>query len=275
MDTEVRTETKHCEIHGDYEAQQLTELGISSLCPECQEEQDKKRQAEEREQQERAKARRVQVLRQNSGVPKRFSGLTLDAFNPPTDKSSKILAACKRYAENFEDRLAMGGGLVLCGQPGTGKTHIACAIADHVIAEHCRTAVFTSIMDMAREVKATYSRDSKRTEAEVIKDYLTPDLLVIDEVGAQRGTETELLLAQEIIDKRYQQVRSTIVISNLPEDELGRYIGERAIDRMYEGGGAVFAFDWDSYRRKGEHRRYQQPEAKTQDPKEFPAGGKQ
>ncbi|HAI90003.1 MAG TPA: hypothetical protein DCL46_10135, partial [Alcanivorax sp.] len=176
-------------------------------------------------------------------------------------KAAKIKAACQRYAERFEDRLQMGGGLVLCGKPGTGKTHLACAIANHVMREFFRVPLFTSVTKMSRAVKATYTPKSDRTEAQVIRSFVDPDLLILDEVGAQRGTETELLLAQEIIDERYQEVRPTILISNLPESELGRYIGDRAIDRMYEGGGAILAFDWDSYRRSGQSRRFEQPDA--------------
>ena len=44
-------------------------------------------------------------------------------------------------------------------------------------------------------------------------------------------------------------MRPTILISNLTEEELGKYIGDRIIDRMKEGQGAVIKFDWESYRK--------------------------
>jgi len=44
-------------------------------------------------------------------------------------------------------------------------------------------------------------------------------------------------------------MKPTILISNLSEQELGIYIGERVLDRMMEGQGAIIAFDWESYRK--------------------------
>ena len=266
MDTKLahgdagETVTESCPRHGDYQTQAFEVMGnrITMGCPVCEQEQGAKRKAHEDAAAKAAKERRVRQLASDALIPKRFAGYGFDGYQPQNDKSARILATCKRYADKFEDRLAMGGGLVLCGKPGTGKTHLACAIANHIITEFCRVPLFTSVTKMSRAVKSTYSAKSDKTESEMIREFVQPDLLILDEVGAQRGTETELLLAQEIIDERYQQVRPTILISNLPETELAKYIGDRALDRMYEGGGAVLAFDWDSYRRTGNARRYEQ-----------------
>lgn len=79
--------------------------------------------------------------------------------------------------------------------------------------------------------------------------YTDKDLLIIDEVGVQFGSESEKIILFEIINERYEQMKPTILISNLSEDELSRYVGERIIDRMREGKGAVINFDWESYRK--------------------------
>ena len=76
----------------------------------------------------------------------------------------------------------------------------------------------------------------------------SPDLLILDEVGVQFGSDAEKLILFEIINTRYQDMKPTILISNLTLVELGKYIGERVVDRMREGGGAILSFDWDSYR---------------------------
>lgn len=269
MDTTAETTaTEFCEKHGEYEAKCQEVLGrkFSTGCPDCDAERAAAKKIETERRCREARTHRLRELMRGSLIPKRFAGYGFDDYLPPNDGARKALATCKRYAEKFEDRLSMGGGLVLCGTPGTGKTHLACAIANHVIREFYRVALFTSVTKMSRAVKATYSPRADRTEDQVIRDFVAPDLLILDEVGAQRGTETELLLAQEILDERYQEVRPTILISNLPESDLGKYIGDRALDRMYEGGGAILAFDWESHRRSGQGRSYEHPEAQDMSP---------
>ncbi|MNI63073.1 DNA replication protein DnaC [compost metagenome] len=74
------------------------------------------------------------------------------------------------------------------------------------------------------------------------------DLLVIDEVGAQKGSEYELGLLHEVIDRRYQLVRPTVVVSNLAANTLGQFIGVRALDRLRQNGGQAVGFSWSSMR---------------------------
>jgi DNA replication protein DnaC len=72
--------------------------------------------------------------------------------------------------------------------------------------------------------------------------------LVIDEVGAQAGSAYELGILHEVIDRRYQFVLPTVVVSNLMAADLGRYIGDRALDRLRESGGQAVGFSWASAR---------------------------
>lgn len=66
-----------------------------------------------------------------------------------------------------------------------------------------------------RSVKETYAKGSGRTEAQALRDLVDPDLLILDEVGVQFGSDTEKLILFEIINGRYEASRPTIVISNL------------------------------------------------------------
>ena len=76
------------------------------------------------------------------------------------------------------------------------------------------------------------------------------DLLIIDEVGAQAGTDSERGHLLEVIDLRYQAELPTIVISNCGRDGLTHSLGERAVDRLRDHGGLLCVFDWPRYRKK-------------------------
>jgi len=132
--------------------------------------------------------------------------------------------------------------------PGTGKNHLALSIARHVINEHQSSALLTTVLRIAREFKSTWSKNAECSEADVIKRYTQPDLIIIDEVGVQFGSEAEKMILFEVFNTRYESMKPTILISNLALNELTGFIGERVIDRMNDGGGCTLTFTWSSYR---------------------------
>lgn len=246
---ETREEIFVCEAHGDYAGTAVFIVGKwhQPPCPKCgeerraaQEEADKRRAAERR-------AARINALLDRSCIPLRFRERTFSNFRAESDGQKRALQVAKAYAERFEDRMAHGGGLVFCGKPGTGKTHLACAIANHVV--HLgRSAVFATVIQAVRSVKETYRKDADISEQKAINSLIAPDLLILDEVGVQFGSDTEKMILFEVLNGRYEDMRPTIVLSNLAQSELGDYLGSRIVDRLQEGGGVVVGFDWDSYR---------------------------
>lgn len=167
-------------------------------------------------------------------------------FNAETEKQQRAARYCQKLAEAIAGDNKSGASLVLTGNVGTGKTHLACAVARHVI-ENCKTAWFMSVASAVRHVRETYAKDSQRTEADALADLIGLDLLILDEIGIQANTEHESRTLFEIINTRYQECKSTILISNFNQQQLNAYLGDRIMDRFRESG-AIVAFDWASYR---------------------------
>lgn len=239
---------QRCEQHGEYTA--ITYMGHTSGCPACI------KQQQEREASEahakwmlELRQRRVNELLGRAAIPPRFADRTLENFVPHAEGPKRALAVAKSFADGFDECLKTGQSIVFCGGVGAGKTHLAVGVCHEVIKQD-RVAVFTSVIGAVRSIKDTYRKGSELTEAEAIQNLVEPDLLVLDEVGVQFGSETEKMYLFEVINGRYQALKPTIVISNLAKDPLTEYLGERVIDRLREGGGRMVVFDWPSYRRQ-------------------------
>ncbi len=232
-----------------------------ATCPGCDREATEQEVATEDDfksrQALRAKQRDLEGRIRRSGIPERFEDRSFENYHVLTEGSKRAKEICLDYARNFPDRQSRGTSMIFCGNAGTGKTHLACAIANHIIHEHDRSAVFLKVAKAIRMVKETYNKKSERSEQDAINWFGIPDLLILDEVGVQFGTEAEKYILFEIINERYESLKPTILLSNLALDpkrdgdsSLRAFAGERVIDRMKENGGRVIAFDWLSHRGK-------------------------
>jgi len=239
-------ELRDCKEHGVFESRQFTRH-VWSQCPPCV----KKREAEEQQRQEQLRRRedllRLQRRVAAAAIPPRFSDASFENYVVKLPGQRKALEALRRYAANFDAVCADGTCLLMIGTVGTGKTHLGVSLIRSAL-EQGFTALYSTVLGAARFVKSTYAWDADLTEHQALMGFVTPDLLVLDEVGLQVGSETELRIVHEIIDGRYQQMRPTVVISNLDINGVRDFIGERALDRLREGDGRVVTFNWPSYR---------------------------
>ncbi|TDR30664.1 ATP-binding protein [Hydromonas duriensis] len=235
-----------CPTHGAYVAG-VYRWGEMS-CKSCHEAALKA--AERAEQQARHvlhMSQRSRHARNAAHIPERFADRLLSNYIPVCPAAQYALEVAERFVSEFGTVQTQGRSLIFCGHVGNGKTHLAIGIA-HELIKKMRYPLFMSVLNAVRHVKETWRKDSVRSESQAIRDFIEPDLLILDEVGVQFGSDTEKLILFEIINGRYNRKKSTLLLSNLMVQELSSYLGEPVIDRLREGGGIAVPFTWASYR---------------------------
>jgi DNA replication protein DnaC len=218
--------------------------GIWTKCPTCDDIAEAKAEAERQAERQKRIEQHNRTMLALARIPNRFIGRTFEKFIAGTDEQRVALTICRDFAENFEEHAKKGASLILSGKPGTGKSHLTAAILQaHIGREVC----YMTCMDLIRAVRETWRRDSERSESEVLRYLEKLDLLAIDEVGMQYGTDGEQTILFDVLDRRYREVKPTILITNQDKDGFKQFIGERTYDRLRETSRWV-AFDWPSYR---------------------------
>lgn len=232
-----------CPEHGAYVSTCLIR-NVWSKCPRCElarlAAEDTRRAAEEAA----AAERRHLSMLDGARIPARFRGRSFDNFVASTDEQRHALTVARDYAETFAEHARKGTGLIFAGRPGTGKSHLAGAILQALLSTEVR---YCTCMDLIRSVRETWRRDSERSEAQILSYFERLDLLVIDEVGMQYGTDGEQTILFDVLDRRYREVRPTVILTNQDRAGFAGFVGERTFDRLKEISRWV-SFEWESYR---------------------------
>lgn len=237
------TRDGECPEHGPYVSRQLMRR-VWSGCPGCLEvAREVERVAAANAANELAEASHRAAI-ETARIPARFVGRSFDNFVASSDAQRHALTTAREFAENFSENARKGAGLVLAGMPGTGKSHLAGAILQSVITKRVR---YMTCMDLIRVVRDTWRRDSDKSESQVLSYLERLDLLAIDEIGVQYGTDGEQTILFDVLDRRYREIKPTILLTNQDKDGFKKFIGERTFDRLVETCRWV-PFDWPSHR---------------------------
>lgn len=192
-----------------------------------------RKQAEHAEQQRNIK---IACLRGKWNAPE------LQSSRTKLDRSGEWAAK----EQELKSKIGTGFCVGMIGKRGPGKTQMAVEVMREATAQ-LRSAYYTHVIEFFMDIKATYGGEVKSKESDAVKKYIAPDLLVIDEVGERGETTWEDRMLAYLIDKRYQGVKDSILISNHPLDEFLKSVGPSIASRMKETGG-IIKCEWKSYR---------------------------
>jgi DNA replication protein DnaC len=184
----------------------------------------------------RAEAGQLRLASAN--IPRRYQHCTIANFTAYNESLKKAAAMAGRLAQEFP---AVGRGLFFEGQPGVGKTHLAVAMLKQVIERTGARGIFYDTRDLLRLIRSTYDASTRTTELEILRPVMTADLLVLDDLGAEKTSEWVEETMNLIVNTRYNERRLTIFTSNykdIPDDTdpnaLLFRIGHRMRSRLHE-----------------------------------------
>lgn len=144
--------------------------------------------------------------------------------------------------------IADGGNALVIGRPGTGKSHVAKAVAYEAILQGYRVRYAEADAELAR-----YAVAAPDERAEMMREFVDVDLLVLDDLFlARRLPEAGAELLQAIVHARYKRRAAIVVTSNRMLEDWGKYLGDNTmattiLDRLMHHA-AMLRFEGKSYR---------------------------
>jgi DNA replication protein DnaC len=199
--TEIQYATNTCAGCGkEYNQPALvTQFGVicAHYCEECVDKYEHKQKAIENQQKENRKKEWLKSI----GVKADYETATLGTYNAKTDSQKAALNACKLLKDGAIKKL------ILLGSNGVGKTHLACSLVK----------LMNGKIITAYEMFALYRScfSGQNSEIELLHQFSTYSLLVIDEFGRTKGSEAEENFLSAILDARHSDGLPTMILSNL------------------------------------------------------------
>lgn len=182
-------------------------------------------------------------------IPLKFAGKSFDNFSTARSQQRKtVLQVTRSYAESFNFNAGPPSGLILKGDVGCGKTHLAVAILQHVLRKGY-TGLYYNMVDLLSEIRDTFNPNTAQSEHEFLDELNEPDLLVLDDLGAEKTTEFVNDRLYLIINRRYECCRPILVTTNLSMDELADKMGKRSVSRLHEMTHLIDTFPNEDYRK--------------------------
>ena len=151
-------------------------------------------------------------------------------FKNDDKQNAQISDLARRYVQNFKEIKKNNCGLLLYGDTGTGKTFYAGCIANALI-DNGYSVLATSITRLINQIFNSSDKNA------ILRDICSYDLLIIDDIGAERSTEYTAEQVYTIIDERYKSNKPVVITTNVnikTIDSITDLQYKRTYDRLLE-----------------------------------------
>jgi DNA replication protein DnaC len=184
-------------------------------------------------------ALRTERLAGSANIPSNYRQATLESFALPTDNpiAQSNLAVVKiqvaAFAREFPN--VTPPGLLLLGEPGTGKTHLAIGVMKQLLAKG-HECVFFDYQNLLDRIRSGYDPASGGSDREAYRAALDAPVLLLDDLGAHRVTEWVEDTVTSIITYRCNHRKPLIATTNLPDQD----VGGKQVEYTGAGGTPVY-----------------------------------
>jgi DNA replication protein DnaC len=186
-----------------------------------------------------------------TGIGRRFLEVSFER-EPIVSLDPVVLRRVRTFVRALEDNLEAGRGLWFDGPVGTGKTSLAILVAKAAKQAGRSYAVYP-VPRLLAEIKRTFDRDASDSYLGFFRRLCSVDLLVLDDLGAEKQTEWVLEQLYSIVNERWQDRRSIVVTTNIPDEDPDApgLMLRSAVRELREvvGGGRYHGRDLDDLRR--------------------------
>lgn len=191
----------------DDQPERIVRVGI--VCECRKKEIEAERAAEER----RQFFQRMEVLRRDGITDPAYLRYT---FEQDDNRNPEVSEVCRRYVENWDEMLKDNIGILFYGGVGTGKSFLACCIANALV-EKLVTVSVTNFPRLLNKLQGIGFGEERQEFIDKLQRY---KLLVIDDLGVERDTSYSTEQVYNVIDTRSRSGMPLIVTTNLSMDDL-------------------------------------------------------